>query len=262
VTPGGAHHRVLAGIVERVARSPQREAFVLRGGVLTRHLVAPAPRPARDLDYVGDFAFDVADTAARFAAASGVVIDDGVCIDAASLRVEPLWLHSAFPGVRLVLAAGLDAADREFTVDVGFNDPLVPPAIDVTFQGTTGEIAVRAVRAETQLAWKLHGLAEHGAGFRPKDLHDAHLIATRCRLDDAALDAALAAAFASRGYPREAALGVLTAAHWATKTARVRWSHAQPLDRVVAELRARLDHVLAALGEWERARPEAVAGRS
>jgi hypothetical protein len=250
VTPAAAHHRVLAGIVERVARSAQRDAFVLRGGVLTRHLVQPTPRPARDLDYVGDFAFDVADTSARFATALAVGVADDIAVDPASLRAEPMWLHTAFPGVRLVVAAGLDAADGELAVDVGFNDPLVPPAVDVTFQGTTGEVAVRAVRAETQLAWKLHGLAEYRDGFRPKDLHDAHLLATRCTLDDAALAAAIAAAFASRGYPRSAATGVLTAAHWATKTARVRWTHAHPLDRVVAALRARLDPVLAALADW------------
>jgi hypothetical protein len=37
---------------------------------------------------------------------------------------------------------------------------------DAAFAGTTG-IDVRAVRPETQLAWKLHALAEMGNGWRP-----------------------------------------------------------------------------------------------
>ncbi len=209
------------------------------------------PRPPRDLDLVGDFAFDVEATVARFAAVLAVALADEVCVDASSLRGAPMWLHTAFPGVRLALSAGLGAADREVTIDVGFNDPLVPEPADIAFAGTTGEVAVRAVRPETQLAWKLHGLAERGGSFRPKDLHDAHLIATRCRLDDAAVAAAIVAAFASRGYPRSSAHGVLAAAHWATKTARVRWDRAQPLDAAIAELRGRLDPVLAALPDWE-----------
>jgi hypothetical protein len=246
---------VLAGVVERVARSPAHDAFVLRGSVLTRAWVGAGARAARDLDFVGDFAFDVADTARRFATALAVELADDVRVDASSLRAEPMWLATAFPGVKLVVAAGLDVADRELTLDVGFHDPLVPPAVELPFAGSTGEVGVRAVRPETQLAWKLHALAEMAANWRPKDLHDAHLIATRCPLDDAALAPAIEAAFASRGFARTAARDVLAAAHWGTKTARVRWDRASsPLDHTLAELRARLDPVLATLPatlEWK-----------
>jgi hypothetical protein len=251
VTPARLHHRMLAGVVERVARSPSREAFVLRGGVLTRAWVHPAPRPARDLDYVGDFAFDVAETARRFAAALATPLADDVRIEPASLRAEPMWTTTAFPGVRLTFAVGVDAPDAALTVDVGFNDPLVPAAVELPFTGTTGEVAVRAVRPETQLAWKLHGLAEMTTAWRPKDVHDAWLIATRCTLDDAALGPAIVAAFASRGYSRAAATGVLAAPHWNTKTARVRWDRTPPLDQTLSELRARLAGVLATLPAWE-----------
>jgi hypothetical protein len=245
---------VLAGVVERVARSASRAAFVLRGGVLTRAWVHPTPRPARDLDYVGAFAFDVDDTARQFAAALATPADDDVRADPASLRAESMWTTTAFPGVRLTFAVGIDAPDGELTVDVGFNDPIVPDAVELAFAGSTGEVAVRAVRPETQLAWKLHGLAEMTTSWRPKDLHDAWLIATRCRLEDAALVPAIAAAFASRGFSRAAATGVLAAPHWDTKTARVRWDRTPPLDRALTELRARLADTLATLPAWETPR--------
>jgi hypothetical protein len=194
---------------------------------LTRAWIAPLRRPARDLDYVGDFPFDVGDTARRLAPALAIDTGDGVVIDPAP-AVRGIWLDTEFPGVRVELALGLGRADQRLSIDIGFRDPLVPPAASVELEGG---LRVRAVRPETQLAWKLHGLAEMGASWRPKDLADLWAIATRVALEPAALPPAIAAAFTSRGFPVAAAVAVLRAPHWATKTARVRWA-AQPRDGV------------------------------
>jgi len=244
-------HHLMAGVIERIARTEAREAFVLRGGMLTRAWVAPAARPTRDLDFVGDFAFDVGQTARRFAAALACELDDGVQLDRGSLAAAPMWVDSGFPGVRLELALGLGAADQRLTIDVGFNDPLVPPPVALAFRGSTGPIEIRAVRPETQLAWKLHALAEMTASWRPKDLGDVWLICGHVALDDAALAPALVAAFGSRGFARAQATGVLEQPHWATKTSRLRWARQPALDHVLGEVRARLAGVLATLPEWD-----------
>jgi hypothetical protein len=243
--------RVIAGVVERVARSSERASFVLRGGVLTRAWVAPVPRAARDVDYVGVFDYDVADATARLARALATPVADDVALDLTALRGVPIWAGSPFPGVRATLPAGLDEPAFELSIDVGFRDPLVPPPVDLELAGTTGPVAVRAVRPETQLAWKLHGLAEMRADWRPKDLHDAQLVVAHCALDDDALARAIAAAFSSRGYPRAAATSLLADPRWATKTARTRWDREPPLADAIAALRARLDPVLATLPDWE-----------
>jgi len=229
-------------VIARIARAPEGASFVLRGGVLTRAWIAPLRRPARDLDYVGDFPFDVADTARRLAPALAMDTGDGVQIDAASAAVRGIWLDTEFPGVRVELALGLGRADQRLSIDIGFRDPLVPPAVEARLDG---DLRVRAVRPETQLAWKLHGLAEMGASWRPKDLADLWAIATRVPLEAAALPPAIEAAFTSRGFAVAEAAAVLRAPHWATKTARVRWS-AHPRDGVpdlaqtLAEVRERL----------------------
>ena len=225
--------------------------------MLTRAWIAPLRRPARDLDYVGDFPFDVDDTARRLRPALATELPDGVRIDAARATFRGIWQGTAFPGVRVELALGLGRADQQLSIDIGFGDPLVPPAMVIVLGDVLGDvlsdardgIAVRAVRPETQLAWKLHGLAEMGPSWRPKDLADLWAIATRVPLEAAALPPAIAAAFESRGFPISAAAEILYAEHWSTKTARLKWA-AQPRDGVpdlaqtLADVRERLAPVL------------------
>jgi hypothetical protein len=229
----GLRHHLIAGVIERVARATT--AFVLRGGVLTRAWIAPLPRPTRDLDYVGDFAFDVDDTVRRFRAALSTSVDDGVRLELDRLTARGTWLHTQFPGVHVDLPIGLHEVDQTLGVDIGFRDPLVPPP--VRHDGAL------AARPETMLAWKLHGLVEMDAAWRPKDLADAYLIATRVALDDAMLPAAIASAFESRGLAARDLSRALDPARWSTKSARVRWARTRglELDDVIAALRARLE---------------------
>src|SRR5262249_20922169 len=149
-----------------LARAPDRggDAFVLRGGLLTRAWVAPRTRPTRDLDFVADFEFGVDETLQRFVRGLRVDLDDDVRIDVDRITARGIWLETAFPGVHLTLPVGFGAADQELGVDVGFGDPLVPATTFIQLANT----AVRAVRPETQVAWKLHALAEMGASWRPK----------------------------------------------------------------------------------------------
>lgn len=230
-------HHLMQGVIDRVART---QDFVLRGGYLTRAWIDPLPRPTQDLDYVGDFAFDIADTAARFRRALERPLDDDIVIDH-DFAVRGIWLDTAFPGVHLDLAIGIGRADQRLGVDIGFGDPLVPPAI--VWNGA------RAVRPETQLAWKLHGLVEMADQWRPKDLADAWLIVTRVDLDEALLPAAITAAFESRGFAVAQAIGMLDDDRWATKSARVRWASQRGLvlADVITELREMLEPALTAL---------------
>lgn len=241
-TPQGVRHHLLTAIAERLARTGEGSSFVLRGGLLTRAWVAPAPRPTRDLDYVGDFAFDVADTVRRFAPALAVAHADDVVFDPARLQAEGIWLHTAFPGVRMTVALGIGLVDQDVSLDIGFRDPLVPAATWVT---TPSGAALRAIRPETQVAWKLHALAEMAASFRPKDLADLWLITKHVALEPAALGPAIVAAFESRAFTLASARDVLEAPHWATKSSRIRWRTQRPtgpelapiLDAVRAYLR-------------------------
>lgn len=234
----GWRHTLMTAVLARIAASGA--PFVLRGGLLTRAWIAPLPRPTRDLDLVGDFAFDVADATARFRAALTPNVDDGVSIELREAR--GIWLDSAFPGLHVELAVGKGGVTETIGVDIGFRDPLVPPTV-------TWPCGLRAVRPETQLAWKLHALVEHGESWRPKDIADLWLLTTRVALVDAELPAAIDVAFTSRGYAVTDARTVFELPRWQTKTARVRWATTRGLElsTALAAVHARLSPILEAL---------------
>jgi hypothetical protein len=253
-------HHVLEGILRRLSRWPGGGDFVLRGSMLTRAWVAPGARVADDVDFVGTFPHNVDDTARRFGGALiAEGIEDEVCIDAESFRARGIWLNTTFPGVRLSLRAGFACADQALQIDVGFNDPLVPPAWWMDYPMLVGPPApVWAVRPETAIAWKLHGLAEMGPqGWRPKDLHDLYLLVEATAPEAEWLPPAIEAAFVSRGYALADAAVFTVPDWWELKSARVKWRQyrsgkandgSDDLQAVVRRVRDRLRPALAALG--------------
>jgi Nucleotidyl transferase AbiEii toxin, Type IV TA system len=233
-------HHLLEGLLRRLARSEHAAVLVLRGGLMTR-LWSPG-RSTRDLDLVGDFPFSLDDAVARVRAAFTPEVDDGLRVLAT--RAAGIWLDSGFPGVRASVTVACGGVEEVVTADVGFGDPLVPPAIRFVYPALLASppAEVRAIRPETQVAWKLHGLAEFGARFRPKDVADLHRLAA-VPLDPDDLTEAIRAAFVSRGFPLSDAVEALDRAHLRTKTARVRFreaGHAAPLDGVLLAVRSAL----------------------
>jgi hypothetical protein len=118
---------------------------------------------------------------------------------------------------------------------------------------------LRACRPETQVGWKLHGLAEMGSEWRPKDLADLWRITQRVQLDPVELPVAIEAAFVSRGFTLDDAAGVLHRDYWTTKTARVRWTSNKggvpDLDTTRAAVIERLAPALAVLAARRPDRP-------
>lgn len=193
----------LEGVLRRLAASPHAGALVLRGGVLLRLLCPGVPRPAQDLDLLSLERFDPDRARAQVEALLALPCADGVRLSIAEWR--PIWIDRPFPGLRFQLAVELLGEPLGAQLDLGFHDPVVPPPARLRVPGTTPALAaeVLACRPETLFAWKVHGLYERELNhWRPKDLHDAWLLA-RHGLDAALLPEALRVAFASRGDPLE-----------------------------------------------------------
>ncbi len=218
-------HHIQEGVLRRLAISPAKRDFVLRGGMLTRHLVAPIPRLSQDLDFVGTFPFDVEDAIERFRMVVCEELNDGV--ELTNFKGKGIWERTEFPGVRMRVNVATEGIEVVLQIDVGFNDPLVPEPELVVYPSLVGpDSEVWCCRAETMIGWKLHGLAEMGrTGWRPKDLHDLYLLVTSVsiQLDD--LAPAIEAAFVSRGYALADAWGVFTTPNWwEPKSAFVKWA--------------------------------------
>ena len=220
-------HRLLEGALLRLARLPDPAAFVLRGGMLLRLWFRPVPRPAADLDLVATFPYDVAETARRFLpvlADRGVA--DGVALDPDRVRVEPIWQETDFPGVRVYATGEADGAADEFHVDFTFGEPLepVPVAADYPMQHSPLAARLTVCRPETIVGRKLHAIHHMGMfHWRAKDLNDVRLLLGRVPHDPAALPAAVASSFASRGDPPGAARDLFDRPWWTMKRSSARW---------------------------------------
>jgi hypothetical protein len=211
-------HHLLEGILRRVACSHYAADLVLRGGMLTRLWVPLGQRIAADVDFLGLYPFAIASTEERFRAllsAKGCM--DGIVFDLDSLAVQGIWLETAFPGVRICLPASVGQYSRSIQIDIGFGDPLVPPAewIEYPTLVAAAPVKLQAVRPETMAAWKLHGLIEQGAKrWRAKDLYDLMLLATGVPLERSLLPEAIQVAFGSYNADLQEVREILTDCQW------------------------------------------------
>ncbi len=233
---------VREGLLRRVSYSGQADVLVLRGGMLARILVPAGRRTPQDVDFVGLYPFDVEGTEERFhAALTATDIDDGVVFDVESLQAQAIWKEMEFPGVRLTVDAIALEQYYPVQIDVGFGDPLVPPARWLYYPALLEglPIVLQACRPETLVGWKLHGLVEFGAKrWRPKDLYDLMLLTDYAVLDASLLPDAIRVAFSSRSTPLQEVLAVLSSpASWNNSKNRSKWrkfrSHAN--DPVIPE---------------------------
>ncbi|EOD33607.1 hypothetical protein EMIHUDRAFT_229565 [Emiliania huxleyi CCMP1516] len=206
----------LEGMLRRLHRTPHRELLVLRGGLLLRGYCPQTPRQPADLDFLGEHENDLEATLAMLRDVCTVAVGDGLEFDAQGVVGERTWTETEHPALKASVPYRLrcDAGWETCSVDVGWGDPLVPPAHAVALRAVVGGRVpcARAARLETLFGWKLHGLFEREAAglsaqgipkgyWRPKDLFDLYLMARCGALDAALLPAAVEVAFSSRGYP-------------------------------------------------------------
>jgi hypothetical protein len=220
-------HRLLEGVLLRLARRPDAGEYVLRGGMLMRHWFRPVPRPAEDVDLVASFPFSVEDTAGRFLPilADGAVAD-GVAFDAGEARVEGIWLETGTPGVRVFVTGTAGGAEIDFHVDITFGPPPRPAPVFAEVPTALGEPARLCVcRPEAVAGHKMQALWHRGMlGWRPKDLDDLRLLLARVPMDPADLRVAIAAYLADVGTAGDDARALFgPASWWGMKLASARW---------------------------------------
>jgi len=196
-----ARTAILEGFLQRLAYSSLKHTMVLRGSLLTRQIVHPQVREARDLDFVACFPWDendpVGEVLRRIREVCGINLspDDGVHFgDSSTISGVVIWEGSDTPGVKVsISSASLYGQHyQEIEIDVGFNDPLDPPPFWLSYKAlpmfrAPTAFRILAVRPELLFAWKLHGLFENNTinelgqdiqgKWRMKDLHDLWLLA-------------------------------------------------------------------------------------
>ena len=251
-------HRLLEGVLLRLARSPDAGGLVLRGGMLLRHWFRPIPRPADDLDLVAPTPADAEVAGRRFPSLLADGAGDGVAFDADRLEVEGIWQHTAHPGVRIHACGAVGGDEAEFQVDITGGPPPRPAPVMGEIPTAFGTPArVWVCRPESIVGQKVQALWHLGThGWRPKDLDDLRRLLERLPMDPAALREALAAAFAEMGGTGDDARALFASSWWGLKLSSARWLDfveslrgrgAPDLAAVVAGVSARLAPVLEGL---------------
>jgi Nucleotidyl transferase AbiEii toxin, Type IV TA system len=260
-SPDATRHRLLEGVLLRLARRPDAGEFILRGGMLMRLWFRPLPRPAEDLDLVATFPFGVEEAAHRFLPVlADETVADGVALDAERARFEGIWLETGTPGVRVFASGMAGGTEADFHVDITFGPSPRPAPVFGAIPTACGEAArVWLCRPEAVAGHKMQALWHRGMlGWRPKDLNDLRLLLTRVPMDDADLRGGIAAYMADVGGTGDDAQALFApASWWGMKLSSARWLDFAKLARgqdvprdlatVVAEIAGRLSPVLEGL---------------
>jgi hypothetical protein len=189
-------------LLYRIAQSPERNRFVLKGAMLYMAWVADPFRPTQDLDLLA-FGDDAAPT---MATAFGTICrqkvpDDGLTFDETSIRADVIRGNQEYGGVRVRMTARLSNVRIPVQIDIGFGDAITPGIVEVTFPALLDAPApqLHAYPKETVIAEKFQAIVDLGqANSRMKDYYDIVALSRLFNFDGDGVRRAIAATFERR----------------------------------------------------------------
>ena len=136
----------LEGFLRRLAASDDREAFVLKGGVLLA--AYDARRPTRDADLLAlELDNDRSVIEARISSIAAIDMPDGLVLDGSSIVSQVIRDEDQYSGIRVKLTYILATMTIRMGVDVNVGDPVFPEPQDIEIPGLlTDGITLRGYR--------------------------------------------------------------------------------------------------------------------
>jgi predicted nucleotidyltransferase component of viral defense system len=187
----------------RLAQSPFRSQFVLKGGVSFFAWGVPLRRPTRDIDFLGVLRGTVESVEAIVRQVCLQPVEaDGMWYDTEGIRGEITQPHAVNPGIRVRFTGTLGSAKIPMQLDFNFSDTIVPPAIHVEYPTLLDMPApqLEAYSYETMIAEKLQAMVLLGQiNSRMKDFHDIWVLTNEASIDGHRLQLAIRATFEARG---------------------------------------------------------------
>ena len=123
-------HYGLERFLFRMSRSPLKEKFVLKGGLLLMGMGLPMARTTRDIDFLGLESRDTEAVGASIREIGSMAFDDGLLYEFNYMSIEAMAQDTEYPGIRLKFDAWLGKAKIPMQIDVGFGDIMIPEARD------------------------------------------------------------------------------------------------------------------------------------
>lgn len=247
----------LERILYRLSQSEHADRFLLKGALLFTLWYDLPHRATRDADLLGFGASDLESVIQTFRDIAGVVVDDGMVFDPASVVATEIRKDAGYAGTRILISGELAKARCKTQIDIGFGDAVTPGPVDATYPVLlTGLPAprLRTYPVYTVIAEKLHAIALLGiTNSRMKDYLDLSVLLERESLDIDLLAQAVRATFERRGMsvPRTLPIG-LTDEFVRDASRQVLWLAflkknelaPEPLAGIVNRLRAALEPAL------------------
>lgn len=189
----------------RLAISPHRNQFVLKGAMLYVAWKLDDRRTTMDLDLLGFGIPDPKHLAEVIGSVCNVTTeDDGLIFDGTKVAASPIREDSVYDGVRVVVPVYLGVMPIRLQVDVGFGDSIVPAAQEAEFPALLAKHGpmVMTYSPETVIAEKYHAMILLGmANSRMKDYFDIWMLSRTLTLNEDNLREAIKSTFARRQTP-------------------------------------------------------------
>ncbi|MGV8934182.1 MAG: nucleotidyl transferase AbiEii/AbiGii toxin family protein [Gallionellaceae bacterium] len=210
----------LERVLYRLSKSPHRDRFVLKGALLFRLWFDLAQRPTRDADFLGFGSSEPEALADIFRQLAGMVEEDGLVFNAASVQAEDIRKMAGYPGVRISMVATLNRSRIKVQCDIGFGDAVTPAPLQQTYPTLLNMPApVLAVYPlETVVAEKLEAIVKLTSfNTRMKDYFDMWVLMRYENLDRSLLPEAIRATFTRRNTALPMTLPVGLSSSFATE---------------------------------------------
>lgn len=197
-------HYGLERFLFRMSRSPLKEKFVLKGGLLLMDMGLPMARTTRDIDFLGLGSKDTEAIGASIREIGSMSFDDGLVYESDPMSIEAMAEDTEYPGIRLKFDAWLGKAKIPMQIDVGFGDIMIPEARKMTFPTLLDmePPVVKAYGIETIIAEKFEAsldLVELNS--RMKDFYDIWMLSRTYPFQGTTLQEAVIATCRRRSTP-------------------------------------------------------------
>ena len=164
--------------LRRLAASPYKNNFILKGGFLISAIVGLETRTTMDLDTtIKGFTLTHESIREIFSEICDLKLDDDVSFDLIS--ISDIREGDDYPGIRLALKANYLPISVPLTVDVTTGDIITPREIKYTIPMMFDKrsINILAYNIETILAEKIETVLSRSiANTRPRDFYDIHIL--------------------------------------------------------------------------------------
>lgn len=189
-------------LLVRLSKSPYKDNFVLKGGMLVAAIVGLDNRATMDLDTtLKNLPLTPEAIEKALNTICAISADDGVAFKVGT--ISSIRDDDVYGGYRVALNAKFDTVMTPLTIDISTGDVLTPEAVRFSFSEIFDDeksFELWAYNIETVMAEKIETILRRGVfNTRPRDYYDTYILTTTQKYDVELFSDALKATAEHRG---------------------------------------------------------------